>query len=135
MACPFAFCLIFCIFLIFYKFYSKQNIFVILENILKTTTLTIFFFQSSLITNFLDFFNCTYIENNYYRTNYLLEKCELNDYFIWQMLIIIMIFYFTFLAPLVWLLISNKNELYTDKILTKIGFLLNGYCPQYCYWY
>lgn len=136
---PFTFCLLFCIFWTCYKFYSKQKIFMIWENALSTISLTLFFFQSTVIKTIVDSLDCTMIEGEYYLTNYLLEKCENNEiYQKWRNLLIIPRFFFfciiLMFVPLVFMF-KNKNHLYTDKILTKVGFLLNGYGPQFYYWY
>ena len=139
IACPLAFCFLLGFFWILYKFYSKQRFFVIFESFLITISITFFFFQSSIINALTDLLNCTKIENNSYITNYLLEKCTDNiHYEKWRNLLVIPTFsIFCFILPLVPFvyMFKNRKNLYNDKILSKVGFLLNGYSPQYYYWY
>ena len=110
----------------------------IVESFLITVTITFFFFQSSVINALADFLNCTQIEQNFYLTNYLLEKCENNlIYENWRNLLIIPSFsIFCLILPLLSFIymLRNRKNLYTDHILRKVGFLLNGYSPQYYYW-
>ena len=139
IACPFAFCFLLGFFWILYKFYSKQRAFVIFESFLITVSITFFFCQSSIINGLTDLLNCTKIENNSYITNYLFEKCTDNiHYEKWRNLLVIPTFsIFCFVLPLVPFvyMFKNRKNLYNDRILSKVGFLLNGYSPQYYYWY
>ena len=139
IGCLFVFCFFLFLFWMIYKFFSKQDIFVILESFLVTVSITLFFFQSSVINSLADLLNCTKIENTFYLTNYLLEKCEGNiNYEKWRNLLIIPTFcifcLFLTLVPFIFMF-KNRNKLYTDSILRKVGFLLNGYSPQFYYWY
>ena len=135
IGCPFAFCFLLGLFWVSYKIYSKQKIF---ESFLITISITFFFFQSSVINALADFLNCTQIEQNFYLTNYLLEKCENNlIYENWRNLLIIPSFsIFCLILPLLSFIymLRNRKNLYTDHILRKVGFLLNGYSPRYFYW-
>ena len=139
IACPFVFCFLLGFFWILYKSYSKQKFFVILENFLVTLSITFFFFQSSIINALADLLNCTKIENVFYLTNYLLEKCAGNSNYdkLFNILIIPSFCIFCIILPLVPFvyMFKNRTNLYTDKILCKVGFLLNGYSPQFYYWY
>ena len=138
IGCPFAFCFLLALFWMLYKFYSKQNIFRIFESFSITIIITFFYFQSPVINALADLLSCTKIETNFYLTNYLLEKCTNNqNYENWLFFVIIPFFcFFSLILPLVPLLymFKYKSYLYTEKKLLKVGFLLNGYSPQYYYW-
>ena len=139
IGCPFAFCFLLGLFWISYKFYSKQKVLVLFENFLITISITFFFFQSSIINALTDLLNCTKIENDDYISNYLLEKCSGNvNYEKWRAFLIIPSFcFFCLILPLLPFvyMFKNRANLYSDKILSKIGFLVNGYSPQHYYWY
>ena len=139
VGCPFAFCFLLGLFWIFYKFYSKQKIIVILESFLITVSITFFFFQSSVLNALANLLNCSKIENNFYLTNYLLEKCAENEYYEkWRNFVIFPSFSFfsliLILLPMIYMF-KNINNLYSDNVLRKVGFLLNGYSPRYFFWY
>ena len=138
ICCPFAFCSLLALFWIFYKIYSKKKIFVIFESFLITISISFFFFQSSVLNSVANLLSCTKIENNFYLTNYLLEKCSENPkYEQWRNLVMIPAFsFFSFILtifPFIYMF-KNRRNLYTYNILRKIGFLLNGYSPHYFYW-
>ena len=96
MICPFSFFFLLILFWIAYKLFSKkENLSKIIENFLITSLITFFFFQSSIIIALADLLNCTKIENDYYLSNYLLEKCEGNiNYVRWTNFMIIPSFCF-----------------------------------------
>ena len=136
---PFVYCGILAFFWIAYKFYSKKSVSDILESLLITISITFFFFQSNAIKTLADLLNCTKIENNMRLTNYLLEKCIDNpNYEFWRNFVIIPSFCFFSLVltliPFIYMC-KNRKKLYTENALRKIGFLLNGYSPQYFYWF
>ena len=138
MGSPFAFCILLALFWILYKFYSKQSFFVMVENFFITTSITFFFFQSSIINALADLLNCTQIENDYYLDSYLIEKCaDETNYHRWRNFMILPAFGFFALIlttlPFIYMF-RNKNILYTQDVLRKVGFLLNGYSKQYFYW-
>ena len=94
ISCPFVYCFLLAIFWILYKFRSKQDVF---ENFLITTSITFFYFQSSIINALADLLSCTKIENDFYLTNYLLENCgENSKYEHWRNILIIPTFCFFF---------------------------------------
>ena len=139
LAFPFAFCFLLALFWIFYKFNSKRKLVDIFESFSITTTISFFFFQSAVINGLADLLNCIQIDNNYYLGNYLLEQCSGNpNYEKFRNFMIIPAFCFFILlftlAPFYYMF-KNKNKLYSDKILRKVGFLLNGYSRSYYYWY
>ena len=139
IGCPFAFCFILALFWILYKFYSNQKIATTFENFLITTSITFFFFQSTIINGLADLLNCTKIENQYYLTNYLIEKCDKNlGYDKWRNFMIIPAFcffsIFLTIVPFIYMY-KNRGNLYSENILRKVGFLLNGYSTNYFYWY
>ena len=135
---PFGFAFFLSIFWFSYKYYSKENVLLILENFLVTTLITFFFFQSSVINALTKLLNCTKIENNYYLTNYLFEKCEGNkSYERWSNFMIIPSFLFFSFAltffPFFYMF-KNRKKLYTASVLRRVGFLLNGYSTRHYYW-
>ena len=139
IVCPFAFCFLLAVFWIFYKYKSKRDLFEIFENFFITATITFYFFQSAVFNALLNLLNCVKIENNYYLGNYLLEQCSGNpNYEKFRNFIFIPTFsFFLFLFSLLpfYYMFKNRTKLYTDKILRKVGFLLNGYSRRYYYWY
>ena len=135
ISCPFVYCFLLAIFWILYKFRSKQDVF---ENFLITTSITFFYFQSSIINALADLLSCTKIEKDFYLTNYLLENCgENSKYEHWRNILIIPTFCFfsviLTIIPFVYIC-KNMKTLYSHKMLRKVGFLLNGYSPRYFYW-
>ena len=138
IGCPFAFCYLLALFWIFYKFYSKKRASIILESFLITASITFFFFQPSIINGLSDLLNCTKIENEYYIRNYLIEKCANNtNYNKWQNLMIIPAFCFfaiiLTMMPFIYMY-KNRENLYRENILRKVGFLMNGYSRTSFYW-
>ena len=138
IGCPFAFCYLLALFWIFYKFYSKKRASIILESFLITASITFFFFQPSIINGLSDLLNCTKIENEYYISNYLIEKCANNtNYNKWQNLMIIPAFCFfaiiLTMMPFIYMY-KNRENLYRENILRKVGFLMNGYSRTSFYW-
>ena len=139
IGCPFAFCFLLAVFWIFYKFRSKRDFCEIVESFFITTTITFFFFQSAVLNALLNLLSCVQIENNFYLGNYLLEQCSGNpNYEKFRNFMVIPAFSFFLLlftiAPFYYMF-KNRAQLYTDKTLRKVGFLLNGYSRRYYYWY
>lgn len=135
---PFGFCLFLALFWIVYKLLSKKSKRLIFESFLISTSITFFYFQSSILNSLANLMNCTKIENNYYLTNYLLVNCDGNPEYEFRRNYVIIPF-FTFFSlvltslPFIYMFNKRKN-LYTDNVLRKVGFLLNGYCKKYFYW-
>ena len=139
VGCPFAFCLLLAVFWTIFKFYSKRKLSDIFESFFITATITFFFFQSSVINALADLLSCIQIESNDYLGNYLLEQCSGNPHYEkFRNFMILPAFSFFILlftvAPFLYMF-KNRADLYTDKILRKIGFLLNGYSRHFYYWY
>ena len=134
---PFAFCALLAFFWIGYKLLSTKKR-IIFESFLISTSITFFYFQSTVLNSLANLLSCTKIENTYYLTNYLLVKCDGNaDYGFWRNFVIIPLFTFFSIIltslPFIYMF-NNRKNLYNDNVLRKVGFLLNGYSKQYFYW-
>ena len=134
---PFEFCVLLAIFWIGYKLLSTKKR-IIFESFLISTSITFFYFQSTVLNSLANLLSCTKIENTYYLTNYLLVKCDGNaDYGLWRNFVIIPLFTFFSIVltslPFIYMF-NNRKNLYCDNVLRKVGFLLNGYSKKYFYW-
>lgn len=111
---------------------------VILERFLIQASIATAFFLSPIITSLSDFVNCTSVDNTFYITVNLIEECSGNSrYLFWRNVLVIPAFIlFAICLPLLAFsyMYINKNRLYNQKIIYKIGFLLNGYTTQTFYW-
>ena len=101
--------------------------------------MTFLYFQSPIVNVLSEILNCTEIENQFYISNYLLERCSDNPRYIkWRNYFVIPCFsFFTIIfsfVPLYYMYI-NKETLYSKALFRKIGFLLNGYSLERFYWY
>jgi len=109
-----------------------------IEKLLITATITFFYFQSPIINDLSGLLNCTKIENESYLTDYLLEQCTGNQrYTEWRNYFVIPCFcFFTIILSSIPLIYMHKNKdiLFNEIVLRKIGFLLNGYSIQTFYW-
>ena len=109
-----------------------------MERFIITTTICFFYFQSPIITQLSSLLDCTTIENESYLTNYLLEQCSNNQrYTDWRNHFVIPCFlFFTIVLsaiPLIYMQ-KNKEQLFSEEVVRKIGFLLNGYTINTFYW-
>ena len=132
------FCFLLVIFWVMYKFYLKISFVIVYERIMISITITIFFFQSSIIHALADLMSCTTIEDEKYISNYLLEQCTKNPrYNNWQNYMIIpsFCFYCIFLSFVPFLYMhKHRNQLFEANYIRKIGFLLYGYSSSKFYW-
>lgn len=96
------------------------------------------FFLSSIIGTVADFFNCTQLYDDFFLTNFLLEKCNDNPkYEFWKINLIFptfLIFIVAFPLLLFFYMYRNRNRLFDSDVVYKIGFLLNGYSEKSYYW-
>ena len=85
-----------------------------------------------------EFLNCTELYGNYYITNNLLEKCNDNSrYEYWKYSLIVPSFIvFGFVVPFsaFYYMLNKRDQLFDDKYIYKIGFLLHGYNSKKFYW-
>lgn len=137
--CPFGYAILLSVFWLIYKFYTKSKFSRIFENFIITLNMTFLYFQSPIVNFLSEILNCTEIENQFYISNYLLERCSENPrYMKWRNYFVIPCFsFFTIIfsfAPLYYMYI-NKQTLYSKAVFRKIGFLLNGYSFERFYWY
>ena len=127
------------IFWIIYKFFKHLSYKVILEKFLITSAITFFFFQPNIINSLAKVLDCSTIENESFLTSYLNINCQTNEaYNFWSYVIFLPAFcFFAIILPLVSFLYMycNKNQLYEEKIIYKIAFLLNGFSKTKFYWY
>ena len=110
-----------------------------IEKYLITVAITMAYFLSPVINALASFFNCTTLYSNKYITQNLWEKCNDNPrYSVWRLNVMLpaSLFYGIFLPLVLFLyLYKNRKDLLEEKILKKIGFLLNGYSKDKFYWY
>ena len=137
--CPFGYAILLSVFWLIYKFYTKSKFSHIFENFIITLNMTFLYFQSPIVNFLSEILNCTEIENQFYISNYLLERCSDNPRYIkWRNYFVIPCFsFFTIIfsfVPLYYMYI-NKETLYSKALFRKIGFLLNGYSLERFYWY
>ena len=125
-------------FWIFYKILYKITFLLMFERFSITVAIIFIFFLSPICNILANFFNCTQIYDNFYITNYLLERCNNNPrYDFWANFLIIPSFcFFIVFYPLILFsyMYRNRNILFTENVIYKIGFLLNGYCINTFYW-
>ena len=134
---PFIFSFFSILFWISYKFYFKHKFIQVFETVLIIVIITFYFFQSSIINALADLLNCTKIENEYYLTSYLLVKCS-GNYSTWRNLMVLPAFcFFSFMLTTLLFLYMYKNRklLFSEHVLRKVAFLLNGYLANNFYWY
>ncbi len=127
------------IFWIIYKFFHRLSYKEILEKILITSAITFFYFQPNIINALAKVFDCSSIENEEFLTEYLNINCRTNEaYQIWKYSLFLPAFcFFTIILPLVpfCYMYRNRNQLYEEKIIYKVAFLLNGFSKDKFYWY
>ena len=111
----------------------------IIERFLITTNILILYFLSPIINMIADFFNCTELNGNTYMTNYLLERCNNNEtYDLWRNALIFPSFaFYVIIFPLIFcfFIYKNKKQLFGSNVMSKIGFVLQGYTSKTYYWY
>ena len=135
---PFIFSLFLMLFWTIYSFYRKLKMTLIFEKCLITLFITMLYFQSPVINALANIVNCTTIENETYITHYLIEQCTHNlryQYWIYFLIIPSFIFFAIVLNLIPFLYMAHhKSQLFSQAVLCKIGFLLNGYSRDKFYW-
>ena len=125
------------VFWIFYKIVYKAPLFIVIDYFFRTLSITTSFFLSSIMNSLATFVNCKEINNVFYLSNYLNEKCSGEKYEMWKQFFIIpaFIFYILFL-PLIafYYMIKNKKRLLDRIVIQKVSFLMNGYSLETFYW-
>ena len=126
------------IFWIFYKLLYRKKMEYIVERFLITSAMTLQFFLSPILNVLSDFLNCTKINEDYYLSNYLIEKCNDNPtYNAWALFFVLPCFcIFVIVLPIfsLYYMFTNRKQLFHDRFIYKIGFLLNGYSSYTFYW-
>ena len=135
---PFLFSVFLMAFWLIYKFYHKVGFFYVLERFFITSGMIMVFFISPIINILSDFLNCTQIYENYYITNFLIEKCNDNSKytFVRNVFVIPSLFFFAFIFPFFFFvyMFKNRQNLYNYKIMAKVSFWMNGYSIKTFYW-
>ena len=136
---PFIFTFLLFVFWIFYKIKENLPFPVMIEHFCITTAISFLFFLSPIINVLADFLDSTEIFGNYYITSYLIERSNNNpQYNLWRNYLILPSFcFFTILFPLCLFIYMQRRKhiLFTEGIIYKIGFVLNGYSSETFYWY
>ena len=105
---------------------------------LISLAITFVIMMPSIFAVAADFLNCTEINGHYYITHFLIERCDENErYIFWKYSLILPSFiFFNLIYPLVLFsfMYRHRENLFDDKIIYKIGFLLNGYSAKTFYW-
>ena len=134
---PIVFSIFLAIFWILYKFHQKKSFNFIIEKYMITLNIIFFYFQSPIINSLCDILNCTRLGKSSYISVYMIEECfttSHNHWIFWYIIPGFLIFgvLFPFIAfAYMWI---NRNNLSEEKIISKIGFLLNGYEKERFYW-
>ena len=127
------------LFWIGYKFYKKKSFLEIVEKFSVTSAITLLYFQPQVINASAGMLNCFQIEDEYYITDYPIEQCSNNArYQAWRNILIFPgIFVFLLVLPALafYYIRKNKEAIFHQDVIYKIGFLLNGYSPEAYYWY
>lgn len=135
---PFIFSLLLLFFWVFYKIYKSIPFWLIVERFYVSCTLVFLFFLFSIINACAQFLDCTEFEGKFYVTTYLNESCTSEKYLFWKKFIIIptlIAFAIVFPSIVLIYMLKNKRNLFQGQILSKIGFMLNGYQNKKFYWY
>ena len=135
---PLAFSGLLFIYWFIYKFLKKITFSLMLEKFLITVCILMNFFLSPVINAISNFFNCTILYSEQYITENLWEKCYNNPrYSFWRSHVMLPAFlFYAILLPLMLFsfLFKNRQNLFEERILSKIGFLLKGYSENKFYW-
>ena len=118
----------------FCKYRKNGNYF---SKFVLTIAITLFFFQSPMINQMTEFLKCVSIENNLYNDGFPIETCTNPKYILWRDALIIPVFcFYSILLPIVAFgyMFLNRNDLYEEHIIYKIGFLLSGFKENKYYW-
>ena len=121
-----------------YKFMNKISFSLMLEKYLLTFYILMTFFLSPVINSISIFFDCTTLYSNNYITQNLMEKCNDNPrYSSWRSYVMLPAFFFygVFFPLLIFFyLFKNRKNMFEEKLMAKIGFLLKGYTENRFYW-
>ena len=85
-----------------------------------------------------EFLKCTDIGNDSFNDGFPIESCTNSKYILWKYTLIIPIFCFvSLLLPLMAFvyMFLNRNDLYKEHMIYKIGYLLSGFKENHYYWY
>lgn len=138
MCCPIVFSFILLIFWLIRGVIAKYGFSTVFEKFLVTMAITFFYFQAPVINALSGILDCTNINNNDYITNYLIEQCSGNPrYDEWRNYFVIPMFcFFALVLPICpfYYMHKNKERLFTKNLISKIGFLLNGYSKKTFFW-
>ena len=132
---PIVFSVILALFWTLYKICSSSDV---LEKYFICVSITLTYFLSPVISSLADFFNCTKFDTDSYITKHLWEKCTNNPrYFSWRLNLALpgFLFYGLFFPLVLFVsMFKDRNKLFEAKLLSKFGFLLNGYSSNKFYW-
>ena len=121
-------------FMMFYKITFKK----VIKKFLITLAIETNLFLSAIINALANFVNCSEIDNEFYITNYLAEKCSNNyRYSLWRNALIIPSFIvFAVILPLLAFnfMFKNRQKLLSKNIIQYVGFLLSGFEIKKFYW-
>ena len=99
--------------------------------------ISIFTFQSSVITSIVTLFDCQSIQSNLYIREYLLENCDSSrymDFYHYLALPVFIVFAIGLPLGVFIYMFANRKEIYSKEVMNRIGFLINGYKTNYYYW-
>ena len=137
---PFVLSVLLIIFWLFYKLRSfEMDYGIMLEKFLISLSITIILLMPSIFTATANYLNCQDINDHSYISTFLIERCDNNErYTFWKIRLIwpcFFLFNLAFPLSLFIYMFRNKYNLFQEKIIYKIGFLLNGYSSHTFYWY
>ena len=99
--------------------------------------ISIFTFQSSVITALVTVFDCQDIQSKSYIREYLLESCNDDRYLTFYYFLALPVFLvFAIFLPLGLFLYMfyKRRNICSKEVMNRIGFLINGYKTSYYYW-
>lgn len=134
---PFIYSFFLIYFWLVHKFIYKTSFKLALEKYLITVSIVFFFFQSPIINSLCEIINCTPLGESSYMTNYLKEECYTSTHLDLIFYYVIPCFIcFVFILPAIpfFIMWKNRKILCSEKMIYKIGFLLNGYDKDVFYW-
>lgn len=121
------------------KIKNNNSIQETMESFLLVTTIIITFFLSNVVNVISQFFNCTELESDSYISSFLIEKCTNNpNYDFWRNTLIIpalIVYVIGFPLSMFFYMYRNRKNLLSPEVMSKVGFMLNGYYPKKFYWY
>lgn len=135
---PLAFCSILFVFWLLINLKLNFDFKTLMDKFLVTSNMVFVFFIPTYVNTLMDFLNCSEINGKHYVTNYLVIRCDNNEnYQFWIKFIIspcLCVFALILPFSAFYYMFCNRKILFTQKIICKIGFLLNGYSSKTFYW-